>query len=44
MELGRVSPAGANEAAKFEYLEASFRMADTNGDGEVDLEELVEFY
>ena len=44
MELGRVTPVAATEAAKLEYLEATFKLADTNGDGEVDYDEFVEFY
>ena len=44
LELGRVAPATAGTQSQMDYLEANFRLADTNGDGEVDFDEFVSFY
>ena len=44
MELGQIAPAAQGESSKIDYLEATFALADTNGDGAVDFDEFVSFY
>ena len=44
LTVGQVAPAGANDAAKLEYLETQWAIADTDGNGTVDFDEFVEFY